>query len=113
EHSWSDYIDDDDDIELYIFTSNGALSEKDKSSPRIRIYKEIAHPTTDGTLELWAFEMHKKHSFTHVYTNNEDLIMRAAHVRSLLNINTGLTTTGYPYFSIKPIRLAGAYKRVN
>ncbi|CAF3068728.1 unnamed protein product, partial [Rotaria sp. Silwood2] len=72
-HSWSDFIDDDDNIELYIFTSNGALSEKDKSSPHIRAYKEIAHPTTDGTLELWAFEMYKKYSFTHVYTNNEDL----------------------------------------
>ncbi|CAF5147362.1 unnamed protein product, partial [Rotaria sp. Silwood1] len=97
-HSWSDFIDDDDDIELYIITSNGALSEKDKSCSRIRAYKEIAHPTTDGTLELWAFEMHKKHSFTHVYTNNEDLIMRTAHVRSLLNINTGLTADLVPAY---------------
>ncbi|CAF3507993.1 unnamed protein product [Rotaria sp. Silwood1] len=100
-HSWSDFIDDDDDIELYIITSNGALSEKDKSCPRIRAYKEIAHPTTDGTLELWAFEMHKKHSFTHVYTNNEDLIMRTAHVRSLLNINTGLTADLVPAYREK------------
>ncbi|CAF1072880.1 unnamed protein product [Adineta ricciae] len=92
EYSWSDLIDDDDDIELYILTSTGALSEKDKSCPRVRAYKEIDHPTTDGTLELWSYEMHKKHSFTHVYTKNEDLIMRVAHVRSLLNIQTGLTS---------------------
>ncbi|UJR32204.1 hypothetical protein I4U23_019669 [Adineta vaga] len=90
EHSWSDLIDDDDDIDLYILTSTGALSEKDKACSRVRAYKEIDHPTTDGTLELWSYEMHKKHSFTHVYTKNEDLIMRAAHVRSLLNIKTGL-----------------------
>jgi hypothetical protein len=101
EHSWSDLIDNDDDIELYIFTSTGALSEKDKSSPRIRAYKEIDHPTTDGTLELWSFEMHKKYSFTHVYTKNEDLIMRAAHLRSLLNIKTGLTAEIVPYYREK------------
>ncbi|CAF1069250.1 unnamed protein product [Rotaria sordida] len=101
EHSWSDFINDDDDIELYIFTSNGALSEKDKSCARIRAYKEVAHPTTDGTLELWAFEMHKKHSFTHVYTRNEDLIIRTAHIRSLLNINTGLNAELVPAYREK------------
>jgi hypothetical protein len=101
EHSWSDLIDDDDDIELYIFTSTGALSEKDKSCSHIRVYKEIDHPTTDGTMELWAFEMHKKYSFTHVYTKNEDLIMRAAHVRSLLNIKTGLTSETVPFYREK------------
>jgi len=101
EYSWSDFINDDDDIELYILTSNHALSEKDKSCPRIRAYKEIAQPTTDGTLELWAFEMHKKHSFTHVYTKNEDLIMRTAHIRSLLNIKTGLTAETVPAFREK------------
>jgi hypothetical protein len=101
EHSWSDLIDDDDDIELYIFTSTGALSEKDKSCSRIRAYKEIDHPTTDGTMELWAFEMHKKYSFTHVYTKNEDLIMRTAHIRSLFNIKTGLTAETIPFYREK------------
>jgi hypothetical protein len=101
EHSWSDLIDDNDDVELYIFTSIGALSEKDKTSPRVKAYKEIDHPTTDGTLELWAYNMHKKHSFTHVYTKNEDLIIRAAHVRSLLNIKNGLTAELVPGFREK------------
>jgi hypothetical protein len=101
EYSWSDFINDDDDIELYILTSTHALSEKDKSCSRIRAYKEIAQPTTDGTLELWAFEMHKKYSFTHVYTKNEDLIMRTAHIRSLLNIKTGLTAETVPGFREK------------
>ncbi|CAF3570796.1 unnamed protein product [Adineta steineri] len=100
-HSWSEFIDDDDDIELYIFTSEGALSEKDKSSPHVRAYKEVAHPTTDGTLEIWSFEMHKKYSFTHVYTNNEDLIIRTAHIRTLLNIKNGLTAETVPAYREK------------
>jgi hypothetical protein len=101
DHSWSDFIDDDDDVELYIFTSSDALTEKDKSCSRIRAYKEIPHPTTDGTLELWAYEMHKKHSFTHIYTKNEDLIIRAAHIRSLLGIKTGLTAELVPGYREK------------
>jgi len=100
-HPWSDLIDEDDDIDLYVLTSTGALSEKDKSCSRIRAYKEIDHPTTDGTLELWAFEMHKKHSFTHVYTKSEDLMIRAAHLRSLFNITTGLTAETIPFYREK------------
>jgi hypothetical protein len=45
--------------------------------------------------------MHKKYSFTHVYTHNEDLIIRAAHVRSLLNIKTGLTAELVPAYREK------------
>ncbi|CAF1057570.1 unnamed protein product [Adineta ricciae] len=90
--SWSNFIDDDnDDTDLYIFTSNGALSETDKISKYIRVYKEVPDPTTDGTLELWALEMHRKHVFTHIYTKCEELIFRVAHLRSLLKIKTGLT----------------------
>ena len=91
EHSWSDLIDDDDNVDLYIFTSTGALSEKDKSSSHVKAYKEVLHPTSDGSLELWALQMHREHSFTHIYTKNEDLIIRAAHLRTLLNIKTGLS----------------------
>lgn len=101
EHAWTDYINDDDDIELYIFTSTGGLTEKDKKSPRVRDYKEIDKPTTDGTLELWAFEMHKKYSFTHVFVKHEDLMIRAAHVRSMLNLTTGLTAQLVPYYREK------------
>lgn len=90
EHSWSDFLNADDDVELYIFTSTGGLSEKDKISPYVKTYKEVPHPTTDGSLELWAFHMHRQYNFTHIYTKNEDLIIRAAHLRTLLNIKTGL-----------------------
>jgi hypothetical protein len=91
EHSWSDLIDDDDNVYLYIFTSTGTLSDKDKSSSHVKAYKEVAHPTSDGSLELWALHMHREYSFTHIYTKNEDLIIRAAHLRTLLNIKTGLS----------------------
>jgi len=91
DHSWSDFLNDDDDVDLYIFTSTGALSEKDKSCSRVKAYKEVPHPTSDGALELWAFHMHRQYSFTHIYTKNEDLIIRAAHLRTLLNIKTGLS----------------------
>ncbi|CAF0836503.1 unnamed protein product [Adineta steineri] len=91
EHSWSDFIDDDDDVDLYIFTSTGALSEKDKTCSFIKAYKEVPHPTSDGGLELWAFHMHRQYTFTHIYTKNEDLIIRAAYLRTLLNIKTGLS----------------------
>lgn len=90
EHSWSDYVDNDEDIDLFIFTSQGSLSEKDKTNRHVRAFQEVPHPTTDGTLELWAVDMHRKYSFTHIYTKNEDLVIRAAHLRSLLNIKTGL-----------------------
>ena len=91
EHSWSDLINEDENVDLYIFTSTGALSEKDRSSPRVKAHKEVLHPTSDGALELWALQMHRLHSFTHIYTKNEDLIIRAAHLRTLLNIKTGLS----------------------
>jgi len=91
EHSWSDFLDDDDDVDLYIFTSTGALSDKDKSCSRVKAYKEVPHPTSDGALELWALHMHRQYSFTHIYTKNEDLIIRAGHLRTLLNIKTGLS----------------------
>lgn len=90
EHSWSDFI-DEDNIQLFIFTSTGALSEKDKNCSRVKAFKEVLHPTSDGSLELWAVQMHRAYSFTHIYTKNEDLIIRAAHLRTLLNIHTGLS----------------------
>lgn len=90
EHSWTDFIDEDEHIQLFIFTSTGALSDKDKNSSRVKAFKEVPHPTSDGSLELWAVQMHREFAFTHIYTKNEDLIIRAAHLRTLLNIPTGL-----------------------
>jgi hypothetical protein len=92
EHSWSDFLNDDDDVDLYIFTSTGALSEKDKTCSRVKAYKEVPHPTSDGVLEWWALQMHRQCTFTHIYTKNEDLIIRAAHLRTLLDIKTGLSS---------------------
>lgn len=103
EHSWSELINDNEDVDLFIFTSKGALSEKDKTCSRVRAYQEVDHPTTDGTLELWAYEMHKKHVFTHIYTKNEDLIIRAAHLRTLLKIDTGLSAEAVAAFREKVI----------
>lgn len=100
-HSWCDFIEDDDDIDLYIITSTGTLSEKDKSSSRVRVCQEIDHPTTNGTLELLALEMHKKYSLTHVYTREEELIIRAAHIRTLLKIENGLTAETVPFYREK------------
>ena len=91
EHSWSDFIDANDNVQLFIFTSTGALSEKDKVCARVKAHKEVPHPTSDGSLELWALQMHREYTFTHIYTKNEDLIIRAAHLRTLLNIHSGLS----------------------
>ena len=101
EHSWSEFIDDDDDIELYIFSSIGTLTDKDKSNSKIKEYKEVKNPTKDGTMELWSFEMHKKHSFTHVFTRNEDLILRAGHLRTLLGLSTGLNAQSVGFYREK------------
>jgi hypothetical protein len=101
EHSWSDFLNDDDDVDLYIFTSTGSLSDKDKSCSRVKAYKEVSHPTSDGALELWAFHMHRQYTFTHIYTKNEDLIIRAAHLRTLLNIKTGLLAEQVPAYREK------------
>ena len=103
EHSsWTEFLDKrDGNVQLFIFTSQGALSEKDKASPWLREYKEVPHPTTDGTLELWACDMHEKYSFTHIYTKNEDLIIRAAHLRTLFNISTGLSAEQVVFYREK------------
>ena len=102
EHSWSDFIDgDDDDVDLYICTSLGALSDADKTDPHVKAYIELSHPTSDGALELWALTMHRQHTFTHIYTKNEDLIIRAAHLRSLLKIESGLSAEHVPAYREK------------
>ena len=101
EQSWVDLLNEEDDVDLYILTSTGALSEKDKTNRHVKAHREVSHPTSDGALELWAVEMHRKHSFTHIYTKNEDLIIRAAHLRTLLNIKTGLNAEQVPAYREK------------
>lgn len=101
EHSWSEFVDDDDDIELYMFTSPNLLTEKDKACSKLKEYKEVRNPTKDGTMELWSLEMHRKYSFTHVFTRNEDLVLRAGYIRTLLGISTGLNADSVPFFREK------------
>jgi hypothetical protein len=97
--SFTDYISPSENVKLLIISSVGSLSEQDKANALA--YKEIHQPTSNGTLELIALEFHKTHTVHQIYTRQEDLILRAAYLRSLLGISAGLQESDAIYFRDK------------
>ncbi|TPX64200.1 hypothetical protein SpCBS45565_g06061 [Spizellomyces sp. 'palustris'] len=86
--SYTSFLSSADNVSLLIITSKGALSQADKS--KCLEYVEISNPTTNGMVELHALKLHEKYRIDRIYTKQEDLILRAAHLRRLLGIATGL-----------------------
>lgn len=86
--SYTDFLSESDQIDLIIITSPKGLSESDKS--KCLDYKEMDEPTTNGLMEVWALKFHEKHKIDMVYTKQEDLILRAAHIRRILGLTNGL-----------------------
>lgn len=76
------------EIRLIIITSLNGLSLEDKE--RCLDYKEIELPTANGMLECHALRFHKLYGIDVVYTKQEDLILRAAHIRRLLGLKEGM-----------------------
>ncbi|KAI8918772.1 ATP-grasp domain-containing protein [Entophlyctis helioformis] len=87
--TYSDFIDEaKDNVRLIIITSKNALSAVDKK--KALAFVEMDRPTANGLVELWAQRLHKQHRIDAVYTKQEDLILRAAHIRRLLGLTTGM-----------------------
>ncbi|KAJ3417086.1 hypothetical protein HDV05_006945 [Chytridiales sp. JEL 0842] len=82
--NFTDFISPEDRVHLLIITSESAATEKDKHE--CLEVAEIEHPTSNGSLELIALRMHEQHRIDRIYTRQEDLILRAAHLRKLLGI---------------------------
>ncbi|KAI8608296.1 ATP-grasp domain-containing protein [Chytriomyces sp. MP71] len=81
--SFSKFISTSDGVRLLIISSK--VSEADKVGALA--YAEIASPCTTGALEIAAWEFHKLHTIHEIYTQQEDLILRAAQLRVLFGIS--------------------------
>ena len=78
---YSDFLCESDNIQLLIITSTQGLSLKDKQV--CLDFKEINVPTANALLEYYAIQFHEKYRIDVIYTKQEDLILRAAHLRKL------------------------------
>ncbi|KAJ3357059.1 hypothetical protein GGF32_001181 [Allomyces javanicus] len=76
------------DANLFIITSRGALSAADKAKAVAHV--ELDCPTLDGSVELIARAWHDQYTLHAVYCKQEDLLLRAAHLRRLLGIADGM-----------------------
>ncbi|KAJ3105112.1 hypothetical protein HDU97_008516 [Phlyctochytrium planicorne] len=87
--SYTDCLSESDNVKLMIITSLGTLSDTDRQKCIEAV--EIDKPTNNGLLELVALKLHKKHRIDRIYTRQEDLILRAAHIRKALGLKTWLS----------------------
>ncbi|KNE73147.1 hypothetical protein AMAG_17344 [Allomyces macrogynus ATCC 38327] len=76
------------DANLFIITSRGALSAADKAKAVAHV--ELDCPTLDGSVELIARAWHDQYTLHAVYCKQEDLLLRAAHLRRLMGIAEGM-----------------------
>ncbi|KAI8851804.1 ATP-grasp domain-containing protein [Chytridium lagenaria] len=87
--SYTDCISDNENVRLMIITSKGSLPEADRTKCLEAI--EIERPTNNGQMELLAMQLHEKYRIDRIYTRQEDLILRGAHIRKALGLTTGLS----------------------
>jgi hypothetical protein len=93
----ADYINfvSDAEVKLMIITSKGHIPEESKSKYlgkdySYKEYAEFLRPTNNGLVELLALKWHKKHRIDRVYTCEEEIVLRAAGIRKLLGLKSGL-----------------------
>ncbi|KAI9094324.1 ATP-grasp domain-containing protein [Phlyctochytrium arcticum] len=86
--TYTSFLSSDDRVSVIVITSKGALSDGDKTS--CLDYVELSSTTTNGLMEIHAQRFHEKYHIDLVYTKQEDLILRAAHIRRLLGVQVGL-----------------------
>ncbi|KAJ3038904.1 hypothetical protein HDV00_012826 [Rhizophlyctis rosea] len=87
--TYTNFIASDDHVKVLIITSKGALTDEDQQ--HALAFVELESPTTNGLVEVWAERFHKEHGIDIIYTKQEDLLLRAAHLRRWLGVTTGLT----------------------
>lgn len=80
--SYSDLLDPDDNVQIFLITNAASTQDKEQLTKVV----EITHPTTNGLLEVVAFELHSFSPISEIYTKQEDLILRASHLREALKI---------------------------
>ncbi|KAI8906736.1 ATP-grasp domain-containing protein [Gorgonomyces haynaldii] len=86
--SYTDYVSDKEDVKILIITSPGNVCKKDKE--KCLAYAEVEKPSSNGRVELFALEFHRKYRIDRVYTNQEELVLRAAAIRKALGLKDGL-----------------------
>ena len=86
--TYTDFIDESDNVNLILLTNKNAPSPKDREKCLAII--ELHNPLKNGMLELLAKRMHEKHPIHQIYTKQEEIILRAAHLRQLLGAKDGL-----------------------
>lgn len=86
--NWTDFISPNEGIQLFIITSKGSLTDKDKKE--CKEYIELDHPDRNGALEVQAMQFHSKYKIHAIYAKQEELILRAAALRQLFGCTTGL-----------------------
>ncbi|KAJ3266434.1 hypothetical protein HDU77_001045 [Chytriomyces hyalinus] len=86
--SYTTFVDARTDPAVRILLISGKVSAQDAANTLS--HAEVANASSTGALELAALAMHQTHRVDAVYTNQEDLVLRAAHLRTLLNVQTGL-----------------------
>ncbi|KAJ3155843.1 hypothetical protein HDU89_005401 [Geranomyces variabilis] len=87
--SYTSFLTEKDNVRLILISSLGALTAEDKANALD--FVELKTPTTNGLLEVHALRLHAKHGIQKIYTKQEDLILRAALLRDLLGITSGLS----------------------
>lgn len=85
--TYNEFIEPSDNVSLLLITNHA--SEEDKT--RCKEVITINTPTTNGLLEIHAFELHRKYGIDTIYTKQEDLILRASYLRKALCIKGKMT----------------------
>eukprot|EP00842_Homolaphlyctis_polyrhiza_P004440 jgi/Hompol1/4998/HPOL_001100-RA len=83
---YSDFVDPAIDNMALLLITNSA-SQQDKNNCLAVV--ELSKPTCNGLVEVWAQRLHQTHRIDIVYTKQEDLILRAAHIREMLGVAMG------------------------
>lgn len=97
--SYSDYISEKDNVGIFLITSPGYISAKDKANCIECV--EVEHPISNGMVEVVALELHRKYGIDRVYTNQEEFILRAANIRAMLGLKLGMRIQDALYFRDK------------
>ncbi|TPX53207.1 hypothetical protein SeMB42_g00912 [Synchytrium endobioticum] len=81
--TYSSFLNEADDVTLSIITSKHGVSDTDREKC---VCEEVDHIGSNGAMELLAASMHTTHHVSLIYTKQEDLILRASHLRAYLDI---------------------------
>jgi hypothetical protein len=93
-----------DEVRLFIVTAERGLSPSDVGRVTSHVVPSVIR---DGTIEAWARDVHRATRFDAIYTPKEELVLRAAYLRELLDV-PGLRSSGARLFRDKVAMKAAA-----